>query len=208
LATDAFSRTVDGGWGAADTGGAWSMSGATSRLSVNGDTGIFALDPGWTLRTWLDGVSSLSNDVASTVSVNQVPSGTGTWAWVYVQARRVSETEHYGARLRLGSDGSVQLHVTAGNGTPVAGVVVPGLTLAAGDQLRVRVQADGSNPTTLRAKVWKAGTAEPDWQVTKTDATPTLQVPGSVGFQTYLSRSATNDAFAVAVDDLTAEGIG
>jgi PKD repeat protein len=42
-------------------------------------------------------------------------------------------------------------------------------------------------------KVWKEGTAEPaDWQLTATDNTASLQVPGGVGLLTYLSGSSTS----------------
>ena len=47
----------------------------------------------------------------------------------------------------------------------------PGLTYAAGDQLQMRVQTFGTSPTTVRAKVWKAGTTEPAaWTLTTTDS--------------------------------------
>jgi hypothetical protein len=207
LAADGFSRTVSGGWGSADVGGPWSVSGSTSRLSVNGSAGVFSLSPGWTLGSWLAGVSSTSTDVMATLSMDQVPDGSG--AWVHVQGRRVSATQYYGARVRVYPDGSVQLHATAGNGSPIAGGVVSGLTFAAGDQLRVRVQVDGTSPTTIRAKVWKVGDVEPTaWQVQTTDATAGLQVAGGIGFLAYLTGSATTNPLTLTIDDLTATTVG
>ena len=100
----------------------------------------------------------------------------------------------------------MQLHVTRGP-TPVAGGVVSGLTYAAGDELRVRVQAQGTNPTLVRAKVWKVGDTEPaDWQVTYSESTASLQAPGGAGIDTYLSGSSV--PVVVRYDDLLVQTIG
>ena len=82
---------------------------------------------------------------------------------------------------------------------------VSGLTVAAGDKLNVKVQATGTSPTTLRAKVWKVGTAEPAaWGASTTDTTAALQGAGSIGFEAYLSGSATNAPQVASFDDLWA----
>ncbi|WP_199424896.1 LamG domain-containing protein [Actinotalea solisilvae] len=200
LAADTFTRAVTGGWGTAETGGAWTATGTASRFSVDGVRALHAVPAGGTLTSSL-ALSSTDTEVRVVVSPDKVPTGGG--AFVHVQARRVTATDYYGARLRLQADGSVQLHVTRGNGTPVAGVVVPGLTYAAGDQLNVRVQATGVSPTTVRAKVWKVGTTEPAaWQTSMTDATASLQAAGGVGFSSYVFGSATNAPVVLAYDDL------
>ncbi|WP_199424898.1 PKD domain-containing protein [Actinotalea solisilvae] len=201
LAQDAFGRTVTGGWGTAEVGGAWTSTGTAAQHSVDGARGRHAVAAGATLTAALASVASTSTDVRVLVSPDKVTTGGG--AFVSVLARRVTATDHYGARLRLQADGSVQLHVTRGNGSPVAGVVVPGLTYVAGDQLQVRVQATGTAPTTVRAKVWRAGTPEPEaWQTSMTDATASLQVPGAVGLSTFLFGTATNGPLTVSYDDL------
>ena len=59
-----------------------------------------------------------------------------------------------------------------GSATILTQMNVPGLTYAPGEQLVIRMQVAGSSPTTLRAKVWKDGGAEPAaCQVTATDTT-------------------------------------
>ena len=69
-------------------------------------------------------------------------------------------------------------------------------------RLEMRVQALGTNPTTVRAKVWEQGTAEPtSWSRSVTDATATMQQPGSVGFYTYLSSSASNGPIATSIHE-------
>ena len=67
--------------------------------------------------------------------------------------------------------------------TTLSQVNVPGLTYtAAPQQLLLRLQVTGTSPTTVRAKVWLAGTAEPAaWLLTSTDSTAGLQAPGGVG---------------------------
>lgn len=206
LVRDDFARTTANGWGVASTGGPWTSSGVASRIAVDGGAGTHTLVAGGTLGSALDAVSSSSTEVQVTVSADKVPTGSG--AFLTVQGRRTSATEAYAARVRLQADGSVQLHVTR-NGTPVNGGTVSGLTFAAGDELRVRLQVDGVSPTTVRAKVWKVGTPEPaDWRATTTDATASMQVPGGVGVTSYLFGSATNAPVTVRYDDLWAGPVG
>ena len=81
--------------------------------------------------------------------------------------------------------------------------MVSGLTYAPGDVLRLRVKASGTGPTTLSAKVWKAGTAEPATaQLSVTDSTAALQSAGGYGIEGYLSGSATNAPVVISVDNL------
>jgi PKD repeat protein len=206
LAQDAFARTVSNAWGSAEIGGPWTTSGAAGLFSVADGVGRHTLNAGATAGSFLTGVSSTSTEVQVTVSADRVPYAT---TFLSVQGRRVG-TDAYAARLRLAADGSVQLHVTRGNGTPVAGGVVTGLTFAAGDQLRVRLQVEGASPTTVRAKVWRVGTAEPtNWGATMTDNTiPGLQAPGGLGLQSYTGGVSGNPAVVFSYDDLLAGPIG
>ncbi|MCV2395822.1 PKD domain-containing protein [Actinotalea sp. M2MS4P-6] len=207
VAADAFTRTVANGWGDADTGGTWTTAGTAGRFAVDGQVGTFTHVPGLTLGASLGSVSALSTDTVVTISPSVVPDGSG--GWVHVQGRRVSATEYYGARLRFNADGTVQLHVTRGNGTPVAGGVVPGLTVGAGDQVRVRVLVEGSAPTTVSARAWLAGDTEPTtWFTTTSDATAALQAPGGIGLLAYLSSSVTNGPVVFAFDDLEVTSLG
>jgi hypothetical protein len=87
-------------------------------------------------------------------------------------------------------------------------VVVPGLTYSPGTQFRLAVEASGVSPTTLRAKVWRAGDAEPPaWLVTRTDSEPSLQNAGGVGMHAYLN--TTNPApVTYTIDDFVVRRIG
>jgi hypothetical protein len=125
-------------------------------------------------------------------------------------ARRVVGAGAYQAKIVLRSTGAVGLSLARANATGgevvlQSSIDIPGLTLAAGDTLAVRVQAAGTNPTTLRAKVWKSGSPEPaSWQRSVTDTTAALQTAGGIGIDMYLSSTATNAPVTLTLDDLNA----
>jgi PKD repeat protein len=204
LATDAFGRTVTNGWGTAEAGGAWTVGGGSTRFSVAGGTGVQTVAPGGTTTATLAGVSSTATDVVVRLSPDAAPNGA---VYAYVAGRRVGSAE-YGARVKWSPGGAVELH-TERSTTALAGGVLAGVTLAAGESLLVRVQVTGASPTTVRTRAWKAGTAEPaTWRATSTDATAALQGAGAVGVATYLSSSTTTGALALRYDDLSATRIG
>jgi phage replication-related protein YjqB (UPF0714/DUF867 family) len=68
-----------------------------------------------------------------------------------------------------------------------------GLTHAAGARFAIRLQITGS---TLRAKAWPDGTAEPGWQLETTDTS--LTAAGQLGTRSILSVSNTNTLPIVA----------
>ena len=169
--------------------------------------GTMSAAPGASLRADLLGVQRTATDVSSTVALNAAPSGGG--AYVALIGRRVTSTNDYRLKVRLQAGGAVTaqlVRVTGGTETAVQTITtVPGVTYAAGDELRLRLVVSGSGTTTLRAKVWKDGTAEPaGWLLQATDTTAALQAPGSVGYTYYLSSTATTNPTVVSVDDLTA----
>jgi hypothetical protein len=115
--------------------------------------------------------------------------------------------------VRVTGTGAVVLSLGALTGTSTAltltsQVVIPGLTLPAGGWLKSRLQVVGSNPTTIRARVWSATAVEPTgWQLTATDATAALQLPGAVGLSAYVSSSATNAPVTVRVREVGARPV-
>jgi hypothetical protein len=69
----------------------------------------------------------------------------------------------------------------------------------------LRVQADGANPTAVRVRAWKSGTAEPaTWKVTASDSTKGPQVAGSLGVRTLNSTTA---AATMTIDDFEAKPV-
>lgn len=209
LAADSFARTVTNGFGTAEVGGPWTLTGTSSRYSVSGSGRVVFPAPGVTNNAYLAGVSSAATDLRMTLAVDKMPTANG----IYVSpiARRVVGAGSYQAKIVLRSTGAVALSLVRTNATGGSEVVlqsaitVPGLTMAAGDTLAVRVQAVGTNPTTVRAKVWKSGTTEPaSWQRSVTDTTAALQAAGGIGVGMYLSSTVTNAPVTLTLDDLQA----
>jgi PKD repeat protein len=203
LAADAFTRTVASGLGAADVGGAYTTT-STSRFSVGDGSARAVVPAGTTMQALLAGTSSSDTDITATARLAALPSG-GSLFWSLIG--RSAGGNDYRARLLVAPGGSVRLALQRGT-TTLQEVVLRGVTYSTGDALQVRLEAVGTAPTTLRARAWKVGSAEPTtWQVAATDSTSGLQAAGAVGFVVYLGSGAANPV-TVAVDDLAATRTG
>ncbi|WP_426302602.1 PKD domain-containing protein [Arthrobacter sp. R-11] len=203
LAADAFGRTVTGGWGSADTGGAWTIGSGAANYNVAGGVGTMLLGTAGASRTAnLNGVTAPDADVQVKASLDKIGDGGGTF--VSIAGRRVG-SDDYRAKLKIAATGATTLYLTRTSGgteTTLVSANVAGLTLAAGDAVQIRMQVTGTGPTTLRAKAWRDGATEPGtWLLNTTDTTATLQAAGSTGLVAYLSGSATNIPVTVRFDD-------
>ncbi|GEA88977.1 metallophosphoesterase [Cellulomonas cellasea] len=204
FAADTFTRTVASGLGSAETGGAWRTSG--TGYSVAGGTARVQLGAG-TGRDLALPVSSASTDLTLTAATDRAPTGGGLY--LSVDGRRVPGVGGYRAKVHVGSSGAVSVGLTRTAGSSETALapstVVPGLTHVVGQRLQVRVQVTGTSPTTVRARVWRAGDPEPSaWQLTATDATAGLQAAGEIGAYLYLSSSATGTPLVAQLDDVVA----
>ncbi len=209
LAADDFGRTADRSWGSADVGGAWRTSGADGTASVVDGLGRLALSStrrGTLAR--LPGATAASTDLVADVSLAALPGGDRGRVDVGLVPRRTGSGEEYRAVLRTGSDGTSRLFVSrlAGGFSRLSPVVrLPGTPLAGSGTLRVRVQARGAGPTTLRARAWVPGTAEPTgWTVSATDDAPALQQSGSLALRAQSTSSTTGWPLEVRFDALRA----
>ena len=155
IASDAFGRTTVNGWGSADLGGAWTLSGSSANFSVDGSTGIARVPTaGGSVAAYLNGVSALDQDISLTYAVDKIADGGGSFLNV---AARGGASNAYRAKIWIKSTGAVQAQaVTLVNGvqTTLATKDIAGLTVAPGTRLKVRVQTIGANPTTFAIKVW------------------------------------------------------
>lgn len=204
VARDLFDRTVTSGWGSAPTGGAWTV-GSGSFYSVDAGVGRVTMGTAGAGRsTFLAGVSATSADALVSAGVDKAATGGGTD--LTVVGRRTTSGNEYRAQIKVLSTGGVRVglqRLAGGSATMLAQVNAPGLTYSAGQRLRIRLQVVGASPTTLRTKVWTAGTPEPpSWLLERTDSTAALQGPGAVGLLTYVSSSATNAPVQATFDDL------
>jgi hypothetical protein len=205
LAKDFFERSAAGGWGSAEVGGRWTIPALPERFSVSGGAGQVNLRPGDGFSARLDSVSSTKSDARVAFSISQAASGAGHF--VSLIARNTSGGDYRG-KVGIAANGAVALWVSkvTGGSEGVLASQATGLNYKVGDTLLVRVQATGTNATTVRAKVWKGGTAEPStWNLSTTDGTAALQTNGGVGMYAYSTGSASGaattlyfDAFQVA----------
>ena len=211
FAVDGFDRSVTGGWGSADTGGAWTVTGDAANFAVTPGTGSATLPTagGGPGTISLDGVSARDVDITTSVALDRVANGGGTY--IYLQARRDSASSLYLAKVRVLSNGTVSVALVKRDGstaeTTITGsTTVAGLNVSAGTPIRIRFQATGAAPTALRAKVWAAAATEPSGlAVTGTDSSAALQDPGAVGVNGYLSGSATNAPVTMRFSSYSAE---
>ncbi|MGZ4799909.1 MAG: beta strand repeat-containing protein, partial [Acidimicrobiia bacterium] len=203
-ALDGFGRTVANGLGTADLGGAWTLTGAAASFSVNGSVGNILGAVNGNRSANLTAVHQTDFDTKVDVSLNTASTGGGVYA--SVMNRRVSAGNDYRLKLRYVAGGSVTASITrtvGGTETVLSTITVPGLTVAPGDVLRVRFQSIGTNPTTLKAKVWRQNTVEPTaWLLTTTDSTAALQAPGDLGVLVFTSSSWTGTAPTISFDNL------
>lgn len=202
LAQDAFGRTVSNGLGTSDTGGAWTIPAAATSFSVGSGVAAVSNKAGSTLSGYLNDVSSTASDVTTTIALPTLPIGGSAYAGV---VGRRAAGDDYGARLAIMANGSVNIEVLHG-GTALKTATVSGLSYTAGTQLRLRLQVTGTSPTTIQARVWKAGSTEPTtWQAAATDTAAALQTAGSVGLRTYFGSAGTNGPLTIMFDDLLAK---
>ena len=172
-------------------------NGTASNYAVNGSAGTIVNPAGSGRLAYLAGVSAPSADAVVSFGLDKIANGSG--AYLSTHSRRITGQGSYGAKAQVTSTGAVTLALSrtnsAGTETVIqAPITISGLAYAVGDRLTVRVQAVGANPTTVRAKVWKAGTSS--------------RRPGSagdrqhgraagrrhVGLSAYVSSGATNGA--------------
>lgn len=199
FAQDDFERTSTAGWATANVGGAWS-SNVNSDYTVSSGAGFFAHStPGSTRRALLSSVSQTAVEAQVELSADKVAES--GHIVVGVIGRQVGSA-FYQARARLQPGGVVGLQIMSGSTVVLANMTVPGLSYVAGDTLILKTRVSGTSPTTITAKLWKAGGTEPTaWQLSATDSTAALQAAGSVGFESYLSSSAPNAPVTIRFDN-------
>jgi len=203
---DAFGRTVTGGFGSADAGGAWTRYGSATAFSVVDGAGqIRVATAGAGPRVALESVTSTNTEASVKVTLDKLPSGGGGFASLGVRA---SGGNDYRAKVKIAANGALTLYlvrVEANVETSVKSVVLAStFNYSAGSVLNIKAQAFGTSTTALKAKVWNAGKAEPAWQVETNDSAPAaLQTGGGIGLVTYISGSATNIPVTFRFDDLT-----
>ncbi len=177
-------------------------AGSLAEASVDAGSGKIWVPAGQAGTMRLGAVSLAGTDYTHTFWTESMPTGGGAFVAPLV---RTTAAGDYRARVFITLSGVVQVSlakVVGGAETVLAGpTTVAGLTYTAGAKLRVRAQATGASPSTVRVRVWR-GAAEPTtWQATATDSAAGLQASGAVGLWTYTSGSAVRPS-VIRVDDV------
>lgn len=202
IAADQFSRTTSSGWGNADVGGPWTVSGSTSRYSVGSGVGQMQLtQAGQSDVAQLPGVSSRDVNYTASVSLSQVPNGGG--AYVSYSARKTSAGVEL-LTLQFKSNGSVVMKLSRLVGsteTTLASGTVPKVTSS--DTVAMRFQVTGTGTTSISGKAWNANNAEPsNWLLTASDTDSNVQKAGNIAVRAYLSGSTTTVPLTASFDNL------
>ena len=203
LLDDSFERSVNGGWGKANTGGEWKTTWNAAAFSVDGTSGRIAMaGPRSSASIISDQIKSTSTDAVVDFSLDAVPSGNGAFI---SYAARTTKAGQYQATVRIGSAGNPVVtvsRVVKGRETALGTYVLP-QPYTAGQPLHLRMVVDGAESTNIQAKFW-AGDAEPaEWGVEVVDNDKTLNEAGTVGLTTYMSGSAGPETVTLSVDKVT-----
>lgn len=197
VAIDDFERQVTGGWGSADRGGNWTVPTMANRFGVSAGAATVVLEPGDGLVARLATVSSTTTSTSLAFSTSTIAAGPGHF--ISVIGRDVQGAGDYRAKIGIDPSGKVAVWLVAtvaGREQVLAGSALSALTYRPGEALRVKLRVAGAGTTTVQAKVWKAGTAEPgSWGVTAQSTTSTLQKAGAIGLYAYTTGARTTIYF-------------
>jgi hypothetical protein len=204
VAQDYFERDVAAGWGLADMGGQYEVTGESERLSVTDGAAMVQLVPGQEGEALLPHTDAGHLDMTLLIDPSTRPSSGD--AQVALVLRRLEDGSQYRATLHLSATNSASVSVEARSPTEtrtIAGpIVVPGAGVGL---MRIRATVEGSDPATIRMRAWMAYDAEPAyWHVSVIDWTGSLQAEGSLGIAWGLDPGPSSPSITLRFDDLLA----
>ncbi|MFB7399793.1 hypothetical protein ACFCZR_06435 [Streptomyces rubiginosohelvolus] len=179
---DTFTRTVAGGWGTADTGQAWIVTGGsgTDRAVAGGAASVsLPASPG-TWRIQRAGESLGDCETLTRFSMRQVH--TGASFDLCSMLRWVSDTDFYVVRASFTTTGAVQMRIFTNDDGTIGSVVTTPWTYTANAQFLMRARVDGQR---IRGRIWPVSAWEPaSWDVDQ-EATTTPNATGDVGILAF-----------------------
>ncbi|MFF7947029.1 hypothetical protein [Streptomyces griseorubiginosus] len=187
---DTFTRTTANGWGTADTGQTWTLTGgASSEHYTQGSEAAHQLTSINVNR--YDTVTAPSADVDLRADFATSAVAAGGSQYTGIVARYVDANNLYYARLTFTTSQQVQVVLqkrVGGVQTDLATVTATELTHAAFSFFTLRFRVIGA---VLMAKAWPRGGVEPgSWHATATDSS--LSAAGSLGARSILDALNTN----------------
>lgn len=199
-AFDIFSRTSTSSWGSTTDGDVWTTIGGTGTdFNVGSNIGTIAqAAAAVTKRVSLQG-STVTN-VQQSVDVATSALSAGAPQNIGLNARYIDANNHILAKLSFSTTATINLVVSqvVGGVETVLSNVLTGLTHVANTFYNLTLYVVG---TTIKAKVWTVGTAQPGgWQVVTSLTTNALNSAGYIGIQSSQDTSNTNGAVTHKVD--------
>jgi parallel beta-helix repeat protein len=210
-AQDTFRRSVTSGWGKADVGGSYSVSGAVSDYSVTDTAARMRLSKAGVMRSaLLTSVSRRDVDTQVSFKLDKLPSQGSVW--FYAVVRHSADNTEYRAKVRIRQDGTVFVSaskVLSGTEVAIGSEVALPAVYKAGAVWTLHARFTGTSPTKIGVRAWPSSASEPGaWQYSSSDNSGSLQSAGSAGIRAYSSKGATNAPFTVTLKDyaVTASG--
>ena len=202
-AADYFDRSEKRGWGSAEVGGRWTTRGQPSDYLVRGGAGIMTIPPAKSRGALLNRASRETADVSATVRMDTRD------ATILVVGRKV-KADDYRAVIKFSGRGALSVSLAsrqAGETVPLSNTVSLIGKYHKREELKIKLQVFGVNPTVIRAKVWRAAEVEPtSWSVTAQDGFDRLQRSGVVGIGASRPSSAA-DPLRLSVLDFVARPV-
>lgn len=197
---DAFSRTVAGGWGSAESGQNWTTNGGSaSDFNVTSNRGEITLTTVSAARTALLGHTISDIDIEGTVAT--AVAATGDWITTGLVARYADASNYITAQVEFKHTGIVGIAIYLIRAGSPLGLGAEIGSYAAGEEFRVRLQVRGDS---IRAKLWRAADREPAaWTVGDLGGADDLAA-ADVGVRAELSPGNTNTNPIVRWDDIDA----
>lgn len=196
---DTFGRTVASGWGTADSGQAWTVTGAAADYAVSAGYGSATNPTTGIAHLALVTAPSADVDLYTDVATDQLATGSSLLSGPVVRA--VDNNNHYAARVEFTTAGAVVLTLrkrVAGVET-VLGTYTSPLVHTAGTFYRVRFQVIGS---ALKARVWAATGTEPGvWHAEATDTA--ITAANKLGIRCFRNTGNTTANAQFRFDNLT-----
>jgi hypothetical protein len=186
--SDSLTRTVAAGWGTADTGQTWSFTGGVAAdYAVNGTVGQHVMNSANVLRYTYVPSPSADVDVQADWALDKTAVTTPNYA--FLMARYTDTTHMYMVRAQVSHVGqTITLTLRKRNGAEIQlGATATLSNYVVGTYYTMRLSVIGS---TISAKCWQRGTAEPGaWQIIATDTD--LTEVGAVGVRSLVGNGTT-----------------
>jgi hypothetical protein len=197
IGSDSFNRTVTNGWGTSDQGGSWTVLDDASMWSVAPGAGTINAAPNVQERGILGSTVVQDVDLLTTIVLPRCTAGGNCDAYEVGRYAGGTSPTYYRVGIVQGTGtGTVLLRSQRGDGTYLSGDLSTGVRSVDGVVVDLRVELQGINPTTIRARAWQDGTVEPaTWLLTTTDSTSAMQTAGGVGVRVRNEDTAASHTF-------------